>query len=88
MEQFRPNCKMIATEETRLVELIPQQVVDGCLCTGLGIDALDDYGTGQIGAGAAIRQGLSGDRAWHHDRVSGHAANEYLACCAIDNLAG
>lgn len=24
LEQFRPSCKMIATQETRLVELIPQ----------------------------------------------------------------
>jgi hypothetical protein len=61
MERFSQNCKTIATLETRLVELIPQQVVDCGLCTGLRIDAFDDDGTGQIGSRAAVGQGLSGD---------------------------
>jgi len=54
MERFSPNCKAIATQDTQLVELIPQQVVDCRLCAGLCIDAFDDDSTGQIGSGTAI----------------------------------
>ncbi len=46
MERFGPNCNKIATQDIRLVDLIPQQVVDCGLCTGLRIDAFDDDGTG------------------------------------------
>ncbi len=61
MERFNQNCNGITSQDTQFVELIPQQVVDCGLCTGLRIDALDDHGARQIGPGAAIGQGLAGD---------------------------
>ena len=54
MERFGPDYKLHCNDGIRLADLIPQQIVDCGLCTGLCIHAFDDDSTGQIGAGAAV----------------------------------
>lgn len=70
----------------RISCLIPQKIVNSGLAAGFFIHLLNDDRAGQIRAGAAVWQGLSGQSPGNHDGVCGDAAHMDFAARPLDDF--